>query len=589
MIGGAVADRIPPARAARVSGAVEPTAIRPRGAATAGALRPGTVLGHTYVIEHLLGRGTLGEVYRARHVELGTAHAVKLLPPSLADDPKIVSLLVEEARKLSRVRHEAVVNYEGLFRDEQGLRYLVMEHVDGPSLATVIAGRRLEADEVLLLRDRLGAGLAAVHARGIVHRDLSPDNIILPDGEVGRAKLTGFGFAKTGDAGDATLIGVNLMARHSYASPEQLGLFGGRVDTRSDYYSLGLVLAAAAIGFGRTLDMGATPAAAIAARQKAPDLASVPAPLRAAIAPLLEPRPDDRPASLRAFSGAAFPGAGLTDDRSRPRSRRIGWRIAAGGAMAALLLGAVVVVALLREGPRVYPALDEVHARLAAAAAIHGCGPIAYTLLPDRSVRLSGNVATADDLARLRLDVAAIAGIGSSSVDVQVMSPTHCDIIALLTPLSDAGRSDGLAIALASRTGAVHLGERPSFEVNAPGFDSYVYVDYVDSGGQVLHLYPNDRDRFNLRPWRNRFVLFKAPLWTVCGNPGRQMVTAMAAERPMFPSRRPGVEDAQSYIASLGEAVKQLPRDRLAAALLFFELREAPPWINRELACPAAP
>ena len=309
-----MADRNPPGRAA---GGGEPTIIRSRGTAAPGVLRPGIVLGHTYAIEELLGRGGLGEVYRAKHVELGTAHAIKLIQPALASDPKTVQLLVEEARKLARVRNDAVVNYEGLFRDEQGLRYLVMEFVDGPSLASVIAGRRFEPDEVLALRDRLVEGLAAVHNRGIIHRDLSPDNIILPDAEVGRAKLIDFGFAKTGDAGDATMIGVNLMARHAYASPEQLGLFGGRVDSRSDIYSLGLVLAAAAIGFGRTLDMGASPGAAIVARQKVPDLTPVPASLRPVIAPLLQPNPDERPASVRSLVGQRQ----ARQRRRRPKNR----------------------------------------------------------------------------------------------------------------------------------------------------------------------------------------------------------------------------------------------------------------------------
>ncbi len=227
-------------------------------ASGAAALRVGVVLGHTYRIEAMLGRGALGEVYRAKHVELGTEHAVKLIPPALASDPKVVQLLVDEARKLAHVRHDAIVNYEGLFRDEQGLRYLVTEFVEGPSLTMILAARRLEPDEVLKLRDRLAGGLSAIHGQAIIHRDICPDNIIVPDGEVGRAKLIDFGFATSAGARDPTLIGVNLAARHLFASPEQLGLFSGRVDSRSDIYSLGLVLAAAALGFGRTLDMGTT-------------------------------------------------------------------------------------------------------------------------------------------------------------------------------------------------------------------------------------------------------------------------------------------------------------------------------------------
>jgi hypothetical protein len=580
-----VADRIPPGR---VPSSGDRTVIGTRTGGAPGVLRPGIVLGHTYAIEELLGRGSLGEVYRAKHVELGSAHAIKLIQPALASDPKTVQLLVEEARKLARVRHDTIVNYEGLFRDEQGLRYLVMEFVDGPSLATVIAGRRLEPDEVLALRDRLAEGLAAAHNRGIIHRDLSPDNIILPDGEVRRAKLIGFGFARTAEAGDATLIGVNLMARHAYASPEQLGLFGGRVDSRSDLYSLGLVLAAAAIGFGRTLDMGATPPAAIAARQKPPDLSPVPASLRPVIAPLLAPDPEDRPASVRALLGAGGGGASAAPRPVSARAAgpgRLGWIAAAGGGIAALVLIGALLFALLRGGSGPVPLPDELRARLAAAAMHVSCGAVSHALLPDRSVRLTGHVATAEDLMRLRREVAAIPGIGQPVYDVRLMGRPHCEAAALLAPLADAAARDGLALSFIGKAAQAHIGERPALDVRAPGFDSYLYIDYFDSGGEVLHLFPNARDRFNLRPWRNHFVLFKSPLWTVCGNVGQQLVTMIAAAKPIFPARRPDVEDAGEYLAVLGQALKKIPAEQRAATTLFFDLREAPPWVNAQLAC----
>ena len=204
--------------------------------------------------------GGMGEVYRARHIELGTEHAIKIMLPSFAGDPKIVQLFREEARKLGRINNAAIVNYEGFFRDEHGLRYLVTEFVHGKSLEQILRRRRLEPNEVLRLRDRLALGLAAAHEMDIVHRDVSPENILLPEGSVDRAKLIDFGIAKSMTAADATLIGDTFAGKYSFASPEQVGLYGDKVDLRSDIYSLGLVLAAAAIGFGKKLDMGNSPA-----------------------------------------------------------------------------------------------------------------------------------------------------------------------------------------------------------------------------------------------------------------------------------------------------------------------------------------
>ena len=121
----------------------------------------GTLLGNTYIIEALLARSGMGEVYRAKHVELGTQHAIKIMLPNLAEDPKIVQLFLEEARKLGRLNNDAVVDYEGFFRDEHGLRYLVTEFVPGESLEQVLHRRRLEPDEVLRLRAQSAAPVPA--------------------------------------------------------------------------------------------------------------------------------------------------------------------------------------------------------------------------------------------------------------------------------------------------------------------------------------------------------------------------------------------------------------------------------------------
>ncbi|HYN78426.1 MAG TPA: protein kinase, partial [Lamprocystis sp. (in: g-proteobacteria)] len=186
----------------------------------------------------------------------------------------------------------AVVGYEGFFRDEKKVCYLVMEFVDGPSLSQILTQRALSVDEVYRLRDRLVGGLAAAHARGVTHRDLAPDNVILPDGQVERAKLIDFGIAKLADALATTIIGTAFAGKLRYAAPEQLGLFGGKVSPVSDIYSLGLVLAAA---LGKPLAMGDSLGTAVLARQQVPDLAQIPAQLQPLLRVMLQPDPAQRP------------------------------------------------------------------------------------------------------------------------------------------------------------------------------------------------------------------------------------------------------------------------------------------------------
>jgi|HubBroStandDraft_6_1064221.scaffolds.fasta_scaffold94685_2 hypothetical protein len=548
------------------------------------APRTGSVLAHTYRLEAPLPGDGMGQAYRARHVELGTAHVIKILPAALSSSPKLVETLVAEVRKLSGVRDGAIVNYEGLLRDEQGLRFLVMEFVDGETLQAIMARRRLEPDEVLRLRDRLARGLGAVHSRGIIHRDVSPQSIILPDGDVSRAKLTNFGIAQSVDPGEATLLGVDVLAKHAYGSPEQFGLFGGRIDSRSDIYSLGLTLAAAAIGFAKPIDMGTSPATMIAARQRVPDLAAVPAELRPVIAPMLEPRPENRPPSMQALVDGALSAAPATGSPSSAR-----WRtIAIAGALAAGVALIVGIAALRFSTPP--PSREELTAKLADATTGYQCASLDYALAPDRSARISGHVASQGDLDRLNRDIAAVHGIGPVQIDVRLMGPPQCDVAAMLAPLRGPVPGGAPSLGFTTKTYEPRIGDRLSLDIRGPGFDGYVYVDYFDRGGQVLHLFPNNRDFFNFRPARNHFTIFKPPLkscWTFNGSLGQELIALIAATKPLFPAARPEIESIGDYVASLSSAIQQLPQGGAAAATLLFKLDEAAPWSSYATACPS--
>jgi len=269
------------------------------GADSAYGIPPGTLLANTYRVERMLGGGGMGEVYLTRDERVGVQHAVKVIRPAMAANRQVMDLFYREAKVLRGVRHDAVVSYDGFVRDAQGRDYLVMEYVDGPSLGDRLRGGPLPVDEVLTLRDRLAAGLAEAHRRGAVHRDLSPDNVILPGNQVAAAKLIDFGLSKLTDPTQETIIGSSFAGKYRFASPEQFGLCGGAVDGRSDIYSLGLILAAAALG--RPLAMGESFADALATRQRVPDLAGIPETLQPWLAAMLDPDPARRPADLDAL------------------------------------------------------------------------------------------------------------------------------------------------------------------------------------------------------------------------------------------------------------------------------------------------
>jgi serine/threonine protein kinase len=260
---------------------------------SAKGLTPGMILFGEYEIENVLGVGGMGEVYRARHRRLDEYRAIKVMHADLSQKKGASEFFYREAKALLAVRHPAVVHCHDLLSDDAGRVYLIMEMIEGIPLSKKMNDGPLSPDDVAVLGARVAHGLSAAHRKGVIHRDVSPDNIVLPNGRVQEAKLIDFGIAKILQDGEGTIID-GFKGKLSYASPEQLGFFGGKIDGRSDFYSLGLVLVAAALG--RPMSMGTTVMEAVDARRAFDSLPDeIPVGLRSAIAPLLKLEPDDRP------------------------------------------------------------------------------------------------------------------------------------------------------------------------------------------------------------------------------------------------------------------------------------------------------
>ena len=263
----------------------------------AARLEPGTELNDTYVVEALLATGGMGEVYRGRNLATGETVAIKVILPEFAGDPTFMRLFLREAETLARLTHDAIVRSHVMTIDRRLNRaYFAMEFVEGRSLKEIASERLMTPEAVRRLLLRLASGLDVAHRAGIVHRDLSPDNVILPEGDVDRAKLIDFGIAKLARPGDKTILGDTFAGKDNFVSPEQLGDFGGNVTGRSDVYSLALVAVAALRG--RPLDMGGSDFDRLDKRSRVPELADVPQPLRGLLERMLQPDPANRPAGM---------------------------------------------------------------------------------------------------------------------------------------------------------------------------------------------------------------------------------------------------------------------------------------------------
>jgi eukaryotic-like serine/threonine-protein kinase len=211
----------------------------------------GSQLG-SHEITGLLGKGGMGEVYRARDTKLKREVAIKILPDEFSRDPDRVTRFQREAEVLASLNHPNIAGIYDL-AEANGSRFLVLELVEGETLAERIKRRPIPIDEALNIAKSICEALEAAHEKGVIHRDLKPANVkITPDGKV---KVLDFGLAKAMEstAESATLSNsptmVNSMAATNagiiigtaaYMSPEQAR--GRKADPRSDVFSLGCVL-----------------------------------------------------------------------------------------------------------------------------------------------------------------------------------------------------------------------------------------------------------------------------------------------------------------------------------------------------------
>jgi serine/threonine protein kinase len=200
-----------------------------------GRFTPGAIIGERYRIVALLGRGGMGEVYRAEDLRLAQVVAIKFLPEALSRDASALARFHSEVRVARQVSHPNVCRVFDI-GDAEGIPFLTMEYVDGEDIASLIRRiGRLPQDKATEISRQICAGLAAAHERGVVHRDLKPANVML-DGS-GKVRLTDFGLAGIA----ATIQGAEIRAgTPAYMAPEQLS--GKEVTTKSDIYSLGLVM-----------------------------------------------------------------------------------------------------------------------------------------------------------------------------------------------------------------------------------------------------------------------------------------------------------------------------------------------------------
>ena len=262
----------------------------------------GTVINNMYRVVERLDQGGMGRVFRGVEIGTGENVAIKVILPEMAEDEKVAKMFRREARTLRQLHHDAIVRYFAYVPPDQNLNLhaLVMGFIQGTKLSDALNDKgALSRDQVIKLTTRIADGLEGAHKVGVVHRDLSPDNVMLEDGDLGKPILIDFGISRSSTVKDVT-IGNEFAGKLKWVSPEQLGAFGGEAEAPSDVYSLGLLMVAMLTG--KPLQMGSSIVEAVQMRQSVPDLSYLRSEFQDLLNKMLQPDPAKRLPGMWAVS-----------------------------------------------------------------------------------------------------------------------------------------------------------------------------------------------------------------------------------------------------------------------------------------------
>jgi len=472
----------PPQFTAMPGGSFAASGAQPR------QVQVGDVLNHLYEVRRFIARGGMGEVFEGVNINSEDERvAIKVILPHLASDPSVLAMFRKEARTLTRLSHPALVQYRTLAQEPQlGVYYIVTEYIDGRNMSDLLGQLKPSPAELAGLIRRLAEGLAVAHSLGAIHRDISPDNVMLEGGQLGGAKVIDFGIAKDLDAGSQTIVGDGFAGKLNYVAPEQLGDFDRAVGAWTDVYSLGLTILA--VINGRDVNMGGSLVDAVDKRRAGPDLSAVPGELRPVLEGMLRPNPQERFRSMPAVVDALVRGGTSAPAPAAPSAAPAGAsKLKAGGAglrlsRPALLAGGGLLAAVLLAGLgwALWPAGEpEPEAATAAPVGAAGIDPLAtarqalqggvaqiqcaWLDVADLQVRgtevavalrgVAGDPVKAQNQVGQLLQAKGLKAASIDSSDVQQISPADCSGLEAFRQIRS--------------TGAAHLAPaQPKFEMN---------------------------------------------------------------------------------------------------------------------------
>jgi serine/threonine protein kinase len=558
----------------------------------------GTRLNGIYEVDRPIASGGMGEIYEGHTVHTGDRVAIKVLRAEFSHNEAALALFRKEASALHNLQHDAIVRYYVCSIDPVlECPYLAMEFVEGETLSELLKRGPLPFEVVQRLAKRLAAGLQAAHRLGIVHRDVAPDNILIPNANVELAKIIDFGIARLTRAQDGTVIGSGFAGKYNYVSPEQLGLFGGNVTAKSDIYSLGLLLAAALRG--RPLDMGGSQVEVLEKRRHLPDLNETDPRFRPLLKAMLQPDPADRPESMLAIADWPFPAvptnmgtsAGRAVNSRQQPLKKGHWRYIAGAAVTVLIIAAIGSAVYRVQLPsRIsgsQPPTPETASSPVSAPALSSQSPSHPTPKTATRVEEITNFLNGFDGGdcffimpiAVREDAAQIEGYGASlepfqklddafkrtngfdaDIGVRQVTPKQCPAINFLEGLR--GRADKPRIDISDtnlRSGQILSGSI------GPSAQDHLELLLVSDDGSVHNLSALAKPSGDVKVFKLRMQLANS------NTAQPQLLIAIASSKPLAVLQPSETEAAQVFPAAVSEA-KQTGQT-ISAAARYFQLQ----------------
>ncbi len=583
-----------------------------------------------YAIQATLGRGAMGVVYQAYDPDMERLVAIKTLRSELLagdDEAELLRRFRAEAKAYGRLLHPNIVTCYSCDRDDDVI-YIVMEYVEGESLKEKLAqGESFPPHAACDIATQLLSALAYSHANGVIHRDVKPANIMMmPSGQI---KVTDFGVAKI-DTSAMTQAGY-VIGSPSYMSPEQL--LGQSTDHRTDVYSAGIILYELLTGENpyAGADLGAVVHNVLQNTPEPPSYwqPAVSAAIDGVVMKALNKDPGERFQSADEFASAlqealqqapdietedVAPSADaetviIAGDEHNVRlaasPARPAPRPATLGAIAAVVLavglGGYVFLAPSEQAPHNAPSdgtglvnmtntvsmpnsatatalTNQTETALDGLLARYPCADLTYRLEADKVI-LHGYVATPDDAEALQRAAAALPGVTSLEVKINVQPWPYCELLALLKPHLDPAMGPLTSPTATIEGERLHFqeGDKLEFSLATPAFPANVYADYFLLDGSVAHLLPDPTQSLTPTPPGTPIHIGAGQRrWEIAPPFGREMIAVISSDQALWNGTRPEFEDTKTYLEALSNALKLGDAKRVSAQYAFIVTRQAP-------------